>query len=206
MTTNHFTESTDAKRPEARGIVRALLDNEAHLLRDHLLRLDRDSRHDRFNGFVDNEFIKSYAARSVAAGAVILAYVEDGMVRAAAELHQPSLMAGSEPEMAFSVESDWRRRGFGSLLFARLLEVAQRLGFRRVKITTGAQNDAMRALAHKFGAHLTFHHGETDGVIDVAALPRQQAGADDLVASWAGVGRACLKAAMSLYGAGRRKQ
>ncbi len=34
-------------------------------------------------------------------------------------------------------------------------------------ITTGAQNDAMRALASKFGAQLTFRHGESTGSIDL---------------------------------------
>jgi hypothetical protein len=36
---------------------------ELPLLRDHLLRLDAESRHDRFNGFLDDSFIESYAAR-----------------------------------------------------------------------------------------------------------------------------------------------
>ena len=37
-----------------------------------------------------------------------------------------------------------------------------------LRITTGAQNEAMRALANKFGAKLTFHHGESTGSIDLA--------------------------------------
>ena len=41
-----------------------------------------------------------------------------------------------------------------------------------LRITTGAQNEAMRALASKFGAHLTFRQGESTGTIDLAGRVR----------------------------------
>lgn len=74
----------------ARGYVRALhQQEELPLLRDHLLRLDPDSRHDRFNGFMDDGFIERYAAKCADDGTIIIAYIEDGVVRGAAELHPP---------------------------------------------------------------------------------------------------------------------
>ena len=46
----------------ARGYVRTLRQQEElPLLRDHLLRLDPESRHDRFHGFMDDDFIERYA-------------------------------------------------------------------------------------------------------------------------------------------------
>ena len=43
----------------ARSTVRTLSQHEElPLLRDHLLRLDRAGRHDRFNGFIDDSFIE----------------------------------------------------------------------------------------------------------------------------------------------------
>jgi hypothetical protein len=46
------------------GYVRTLRQQEElRLLRDHLLRLDAPSRHDRFNGFLDDSFIERYAAK-----------------------------------------------------------------------------------------------------------------------------------------------
>jgi hypothetical protein len=54
------------------------------LLRDHLLRLDAESRYDRFNGFLDDSFIECYAARCADDGTVIIAY-------------RVSLFAGSVP-------------------------------------------------------------------------------------------------------------
>src|SRR5215475_6244786 len=159
-------DSTSSKL--AKGSVRTLSQQEElPLLRDHLLRLDRSSRHDRFHGFIDDNFIRRYAERCANDGTVIIAYVEDGVVRGAAELHPPEQSPDAQPEIAFSVERSVRRRGVGSILFRKLIAEAHAKGYTNLRITTGAQNDAMRALATKFGAQLTFRHGESTGSIDL---------------------------------------
>jgi GNAT superfamily N-acetyltransferase len=164
----------------AGGNVRTLRRQEEWpLLRDHLLRLDPVSRHDRFNSFIGDGFIERYAAKCADDGTVIIAYLRDGMVRGAAELHPPDGSAESLPEIAFSVEACARRRGVGSALFKRLIAEARSKGYRSLRITTSAQNEAMRALASKFGAHLTFRRGESTGTID---LKRESQPA---VANWA---------------------
>jgi len=143
----------------AGGTVRTLSrQEELPLLRDHLLRLDRESRHDRFHGFMDDSFIERYAAKCASDGTIVIAYLEDGVVRGAAELHPPDQSPDSQPEIAFSVEAGQRRLGVGSILFRKLITEARAKGYRSLRITTGAQNEAMRALANKFGAHLTFRH------------------------------------------------
>jgi GNAT superfamily N-acetyltransferase len=163
----YFTHTTRAK-----GSVRILRQREElPLLRDHLLRLDRVSRHDRFQGFMDNSFIERYAAKCAADGTVIIAYIEDGVVRGAAELHPPDESPDSLPEIAFSVEASVRRQGVGSILFKKLIAEARSRGYHSLRITTGAENHAMRALAHKFGAHLTFRRGESTGSIDLTQQP-----------------------------------
>src|SRR5262249_7237402 len=136
---------------------------ELPLLRDHLLRLDPESRHDRFNGFLDDSFIERYAARCASDGTLIVAYMENGIVRGAAELHPPEASDDGLPEVAFSVEACVRRQGVGSILFRRLIAEARWKGYRRLRVTTGVQNQAMRALASKFGAELAFRHGESTG-------------------------------------------
>ena len=76
----------DLTRPK--GTVRTLSQQEElPLLRDHLLRLDRTSRHDRFHGFMDDSFVVRYAEKCANDGTVVIAYLEDGLVRGAAELH-----------------------------------------------------------------------------------------------------------------------
>ena len=98
----------------AKGTVRTLRQQEElPLLRDHLLRLDPESRHDRFHGFMDDSFIERYAAKCADDGTVIIAYIEDGVVRGAAELHPPDQSPDSLPEIAFSVEAVGRGSGSG---------------------------------------------------------------------------------------------
>ena len=127
------------------GYVRALSQQEElPLLRDHLLRLDPESRHERFNGYLDDSFIERYAAKCADDGTIIIAYMESGIVRGAAELHPPEQSDGGLPEIAFSVEECVRRQGVGSLLFRRLISEAQWKGYRKLRVTTGAGNDAMR--------------------------------------------------------------
>ena len=157
------------------GYVRTLSQHEElPLLRDHLLRLDPESRHDRFNGYLDDSFIERYAARCASDGTIIVAYMENGIVRGAAELHPPEQSEDFLPEIAFSVEACVRRRGVGSILFKRLIAEARWKGYRTLRVTTGAQNQPMRALASKFGAHLVFRQGESTGTIEVDQLPQDE--------------------------------
>src|SRR5271154_151108 len=137
------------------GYVRTLSQQEElPLLRDHLLRLDPETRHDPFNGFMEDEFIERYAAKCAADDTTIVAYMENGIVRGAAELHPPEQSGDGVPEIAFSVEACVRRQGVGSILFKRLLSEARWRGYRTLRVTTGAGNQAMRSLASKFGACL----------------------------------------------------
>ena len=163
-------------RPKlAKGTVRTLRQQEElPLLRDHLLRLDLASRHDRFHGFMDDSFIERYAKKCADDGTVIIAYIEDGVVRGAAELHPPDQSPDAQPEIAFSVEARVRRHGVGSILFKKLIAEARAKGYSSLRVTTGAQNQAMRALANKFGAHLTFRHGESTGSIELQPLPQPE--------------------------------
>ena len=156
------------------GVIRKLWIGEAAKYRDHMLRLDPDSRHDRFNGFLDDSFIERYAEKCASDGTIVVAYMENGIVRGAAELHPPDAWEDSLPEIAFSVESCVRRQGVGSILFRRLTAEARWKGYRTLRVTTGAQNQAMRALASKFGAHLVFRHGESTGTIEVQPLPQAE--------------------------------
>ena len=194
----------------ARGYVRTLRQQEElPLLRDHLLRLDRESRHDRFHGFMDDDFIERYAAKCADDGTVIIAYIENGVVRGAAELHPPDQSPDSLPEIAFSVEACVRRQGVGSVLFRKLIAEARSKGYQSLRITTGAQNQAMRALANKFGAHLTFRHGESTGSIDLRQHPQpglaRYAIATPAEAARAIVGfnRAYWRLLLRMYGWGR---
>lgn len=160
----------DAMPAKSANTVRILEMDEMPLLADHLLRLDPESRHDRFNGAVDSDFIVRYAAGCADKGVTVIGYFENGDLRAAAEIHEPARSSDLMPEIAFSVERDLRRQGIGSRLFAFMLAAAKKAGYERLRVTTGAQNCAMRALAQKFGARLVFGQGELSGSIDLAKV------------------------------------
>jgi GNAT superfamily N-acetyltransferase len=194
----------------ARGTVRTLRRQyELPLLRDHLLRLDPESRHDRFNGFMDDSFIERYAGKCADDGTVVIAYLEGGVVRGAAELHPPDQSEDSLAEIAFSVEASVRRRGLGSILFRKLIAEARSKGYRSLRITTGAQNQAMRALATKFGAHLVFRHGESTGSIDLTQPSQSElakpamATPVDAARTLINLNRAYWKLLLQFYGWGR---
>jgi GNAT superfamily N-acetyltransferase len=181
---------------------------ELPLLRDHLLRLDPESRHDRFHGYLDDSFIERYAKRCADDGTVIVAYMENGIVRGAAELHPPEPSGDGLPEIAFSVEKCVRRQGVGSILFRRLISEARWKGYRTLRVTTGADNAAMRALASKFGAHLDFRHGESTGTIDLTPQPEVELARlidapFNAARAVVGFNRACWKLFAKMYENGR---
>jgi GNAT superfamily N-acetyltransferase len=190
----------------AKSCVRTLSREEIPLLRDHLLRLDGASRRDRFHGFIDDGFIERYAKKCANDGTVIIVYLQDGAVRGAAELHPPEQSPDSQPEIAFSVETSVRRRGVGSALFRYLIGEARAKGYRSLRITTGAQNEAMRALAHKFGAHLTFRHGESTGSIALEPQRQPEPAAPsvaDAARAMVNLNRAYWRMWLRMYGWGR---
>jgi GNAT superfamily N-acetyltransferase len=203
--------SYEITRPvRAKGTVRTLSQQEElPLLRDHLLRLDKASRHDRFHGFMDDSFIERYAEKCANDGTVIIAYIEDGVVRGAAELHPADQSPDSLPEIAFSVEASVRRQGVGSILFRKLIAEAHTKGYRSLRITTGAQNEPMRALANKFGAHLTFRYGESTGSIDLTQHKQGEPASAvlatpvDAARAMVNINRAYWKMMLRMYGWGR---
>jgi GNAT superfamily N-acetyltransferase len=155
---------------------------------------------------MDDSFIERYAEKCADDGTVIIAFFEGGVVRGAAELHPPGQSPDSLPEIAFSVEASVRRRGVGSMLFKKLIREARAKGYRSLRITTGAHNHAMRALANKFGARLSFSQGESTGVIDLTQpnlpelAPSAAETAIDAVRAMTNFNRACRRMLWRLYG------
>lgn len=152
-------------RPALSGIVRRLWPAEVSLFRDHLLRLDAASRRQRFAHGVSDSFIEDYASRIGESGALTYAYVEDGRVRAAAELKQAGGVWGHDAEAAFSVESSHQDRGLGTELLGRLIRAARNRGIHHVIMNCLAENERMQAVAKKHDAGLRIVQGEVTGEI-----------------------------------------
>lgn len=176
------------------GVIRVLTSADQRAFTDHLLRLDATSRRDRFNGVTDDNFVRTYAARCFSGKTVVFGYLEGGTIHAAAELHHLHGEAKGEGEIAFSVEKNFQHKGIGSLLFAHLVALARHLGYTRLSVTTHSGNEAMKALARKFKAKLSFQHYETVGVIDISEARRQsEAGGVELFAVLADLARSARR-------------
>jgi len=146
-----------------KGHIRKLWMTELALYRDHLLRLDAESRRMRFGMTVDDRFIADYAARVNDLKSLVYAYLEDGMVRAAAELRGIDLAHAGEAEAAFSVEKDYQDSGIGTALLGRVIRAARNRGIHRLYMNCLASNRKMQRVARKYEAVLHFEEGEVVG-------------------------------------------
>jgi GNAT superfamily N-acetyltransferase len=147
--------------PISGGTVRRLWIGEAELYRQHLLRLDAESRRNRFGGAVSDEFIARYAQSSALSGAVIYAFFVDGVLRGAAELRL--LEHAGDAEVALSVERAWQSHGVGTALLERVLLAACNRQVERLHMLCLAENRRMQQLARKFDAELSFQSGSVTG-------------------------------------------
>jgi len=147
------------------GIVRRLWPTETDKFRDHLLRLDKDSRRMRFAHSVSDTFIADYASRMSDFGSVVYGHLVDGKVRGAAELRRLGDTWGEEAEAAFSVEKAHQDHGVGSDLMGRVVRAARNRHIRRLYMSCLAENAKMQSIAKKHEAVLRFEYGEVIGEI-----------------------------------------
>jgi GNAT superfamily N-acetyltransferase len=153
------------------AMIRRLWDADRESFRDHLLRLDPQSRHDRFNGGASDEFLNRYADHCFAPGDVIFGAFVAGELRGAGELRplpsddakSPLFVAPRRAEAAFSVERDYRRRHLGLRLFERLMRAASGHRIGEIDFTCSADNKAMQSLLRKFSAEMHFRADQVTG-------------------------------------------
>ena len=175
------------------GVIRKLWIGEADEYRDHLLRLDAESRRNRFGLALADELIEAYVASPTWSGAVMHGFLVDGVLRGVAELKPFGATFPSEAEAAFSVETPWQSHGVGSALLARTLLAARNRGIRQVHMACLADNARMQQLARKFAAQLSFDFGNVVGEV-AAPHPTPLSLLHELVADSHGIAAAMLDA------------
>jgi GNAT superfamily N-acetyltransferase len=147
------------------GMIRKLWLGEAKAYRDHLLRLDPQSRHNRFGGAVADEFVAAYAAQPMRVRAVMHGFLVDRVLRGVAELKPFGAAFPTEAEVAFSIEKPWQSLGVGSALLERTLLAARNRGIKLVHMACLADNARMQQLARKYEAELSFDMGSVVGEV-----------------------------------------
>ncbi len=150
---------------KATGTIRRLWPTEISKVGDHLLRLDKESRRDRFAHAVTDSFITDYASRLGDQGSIVYGYIVDGHVRAVAEMRKLGDHWGTEAEAAFSVEKEYQDQGVGSDLMGRIVRAARNRGLQRLYMSCLAQNTKIQAIARKYEAQLRLEYGEVIGEI-----------------------------------------
>ena len=148
------------------GLIRKMWIGEAARYRNHLLRLDPDSRHRRFGGGVSDAYIRNYVTPSMWLDAIVHGFFVNGTLRGAAELRPIGGRLSKQAEAAFSVEKDWQSHGVGSALLERTLLTARNRGVAHLHMACLSDNRRMQQLARKFDAELTFDFGSVVGEVE----------------------------------------
>ena len=150
------------------GRIRKLWIGDTDIYRDHLLRLDAESRRNRFGGAVLDTFIENYVAVANSLDSVIHGFFVDETLRGAGELRPLGPAFVSEAEAAFSIEKPWQSHGVGTALLSRTLLAARNRGFKLLHMACLADNRRMQQLALKFDAELSFDFGSVVGEVEAA--------------------------------------
>lgn len=148
------------------GVIRKLWVGEAQQYRDHLLRLDPESRRNRFGGGVSDEFITNFVELTLSLDAVVHGFFVDGQLRGCAELRNIGTSPAEGAEAAISIEKPWQSHGVGSALLERTILAARNRGIKLLHMTCLANNQRMQQLARKFDADLTFDFGSVVGEVE----------------------------------------
>jgi GNAT superfamily N-acetyltransferase len=148
------------------GLIRKLWDVETHVYREHLLRLDHESRRNRFCGAIAEDTIRSYAATARGPDVVLHGFFVDGVLRGVADMRILRPLDLQEAEAAFSIEKPWQSHGVGSALLERTLLSARNRGIKHLQVCCLMENQRMQHLARKFEAEITFDFGSVIGTME----------------------------------------
>lgn len=146
------------------GAIRKLWVADTAAFRDHLLRLDPQTRRNRFAMCAGDEFIKRYAENSFALDTLIHGVFVGGRLVGVGELRSIG-RSREDAEAAFSVEGDWQGRGFGSRLMERVLLAARNRRIKHLYMNCLASNGSMQRLARRAGADLVYEGGDVVALV-----------------------------------------
>ena len=152
------------------GVIRKLWVGETDSYRDHLLRLDRESRNRRFSGAVSDESVARHAGSAGGFGVVVHGFFVDSVLRGAAELRSIGPVFAREGEAAFSVELLWQSHGVGTVLLERTLLSARNRGIKLLRMHCLADNRRMLDLIARLGE--VRERAIDQGVVELAFTAR----------------------------------
>ncbi len=175
------------------GLIRKMWIGEAARYRNHLLRLDPESRARRFGGGVSDAYIRNYVSPSMWLDAIVHGFFVNGTLRGAAELRPIGGRLSKQAEAAFSVEKEWQSHGVGSALLERTILTARNRAVAHLHMACLSDNRRMQQLARKFDAELSFDFGGVVGEVE-APHPTPLSVVREMVSDGHGLATAILDA------------
>ena len=180
------------------GLIRKLWNVETRVYRDHLLRLDHESRRNRFCGAIADDTIRGYAATTHGPDVVVHGFFVDGVLRGAADMRIVRPLDLQEAEAAFSIEKPWQSRGVGSALLERTLLSARNRGIKHLQVCCLMENHRMQHMARKFEAEITFDLGSVIGTME-NSRPTPLSLIEEMMADGHSFAAACVDFQSSLF-------
>ncbi len=146
--------------------IRKLWKSDIPEITQHLLRLDRTTRRSRFGAFVKDNFIETYAKGIIDVDTLVVGAFLDGQLRAIGELRGLVHTWPHDAELALSVEPNWQDKGIGSMLFSRLVTVAQNRGIKTLHVIFSNENRNMQSIAARHHPKIIHIRGQIEATID----------------------------------------
>ncbi len=140
---------------------------EADLYRDHLLRLDPDSRYARFTGTLPDASIRSYVNSIDWSKSELIGCFSDNLIRGAVEIRYSATNVSSEAELAFSVEKEFQNTRVGTHLMDKSLILLQNRQIKTAHIVCLLSNKRMQKLALRHRANVRSYSGDVFMTISV---------------------------------------
>jgi GNAT superfamily N-acetyltransferase len=145
---------------------RPLFRREVSQYRDHLLRLDEDSRTARFAAHVSESTIQRYCTSIDWHCTKVIGYFQDALLRGAAEIRYDSAPSPTNAELAFSVERQFQNSRIGSNLMSRALIFLRNQGITKVHVVCLLSNRRMRTMATRYRSEVAISYGDVYITID----------------------------------------
>jgi hypothetical protein len=140
---------------------------DANAYRDHLLRLDADSRYGRFSNVLSDKSVKQYVDEIDWTWCKIIGFFGNGALRGAAEIRYERALFPASADLAFSVETEFQNTRVGTNLMARSLLNLRNRGVNTAHVVCLLTNTWMQKLALRYRADTMARNGDVFLTIEV---------------------------------------
>ena len=141
-----------------------------HRLLEHLLRLDQETRQERFCHPASDADVRDHVARLDLRRARVIGFVCDGEMRGSAELNPSGSARAPIFDATVSVERDWQGRGIRTALVLRAIPMARDLGASHIRVEGLAGNERLRRTVAQFDVDMLFEDDDCEAWLPVGRM------------------------------------